>query len=124
MVRRQAKSGLYAATLTLCTACASSPPPSPRDVADANDTGRTLAPANQNERDLLRRVSRLPAGTAERLGDDVVVADAAYAAASGRTCRVLRLTAGRTGKTSSRVACNAGGDWFFVPDVFGGGGAD
>jgi hypothetical protein len=110
--------------LTLCTACASSPPLSPRDVADANDTGRTLAPTNQSERELLQRIPQLPAGPAQRIGDDVVVVEAAYAAASGRTCRAVRLTASKTGKTSHRVACNGGGSWFFVPDVFGGSGAD
>jgi hypothetical protein len=124
MVRRQANRGLCAAALTLGTACASPPPASPRDVADANDTGRTVAPASQSERDLLQSISQLPAGRAQRIGDDLVVADAAYAAASGRTCRALRLTAGKTGKTSHRVACNGGGTWFFVPDVFGGNGTD
>jgi hypothetical protein len=120
MVRRQANRGLRAVALTLLTACASSPALNPRDVADANDTGRTLAPASQSERELLHRMPELPAGPALRIGDDSVAAEAAYTAASGRTCRAVRLTASKTGKTSHRVACNDGGSWFFVPDVFGG----
>ncbi|HYQ27537.1 MAG TPA: DVU3141 family protein, partial [Polyangiaceae bacterium] len=93
-------------------------------IADANDTGRALPPASQSERELLQRIPQLPVGPAQRIGDDVVVADAAYTAASGRTCRALQLTASKTGKTSHRVACNGGGTWFFVPDVFGGNGTD
>ncbi len=124
MLRRQTERGLGAVALALCVACASVPPASPRDVADANDTGRTLSPASRGEREVLQRISQLPAGTAQRVGDDTVVADAPYAAASGRTCRALRLTVSKTGKVSHRVACNGGSAWFFVPDVFGSNGQD
>jgi hypothetical protein len=63
------------------------------------------------------RLPRLANGATLRVGDETVVGDAAYAAASGRTCRRLQLTQG-SGPTSDRLACSDGGAWFFVPDVF------
>jgi hypothetical protein len=50
------------------------------------------------------------------MGDTTVVADGAYTAASGRTCRAL--TMGTAGKNARRLACHNGGSWYFVPDVF------
>jgi len=118
--RKGATRPLYIMALTICSSCASAPPPSPQDVADANDTGRALDAASEGERQLLRQLPKLRAGTSQQIGEDLVVADAAYAAASGRAGRALLLTAGKTGKVSHRVACTTGGTWFFVPDVFGG----
>lgn len=105
--------------LTLGAACASARPPSDRDIADANDTGRTLTADTAAERELLRRLPQLRAGTPQSIGEDSVVAEPAYTAASGRTCRALWLTSGKAGNTSHRVACSNGSEWFFVPDVFG-----
>jgi len=98
-------------------ACSSHPGTSARDTADANDTGRTLAPSGEGERTLLAELSVLPSGTARRVGEATVVAEAAYVSASGRTCRALHLK--RSGRTYHRLACNDGKLWFFVPDVFG-----
>jgi len=124
MVRRHLDR-FCAAALAASAACSSAPPPSARDVADANDTGRTLSPSSEGERELLRRISQLPAGTPQRVGDESVVAEPPYTAASGRTCRALSLTSGKTGKVFHRVACSGGGNaWFFVPDVFGANGAE
>ena len=110
-------------TLSLVlVACSSAPPPSARDVVDANDTGGALTAASASERQLLKEVPKLPAGAAWRVGNALVVSEAMYAAASGRTCRALHVTAG-TGKTSHRLACSDGKAWFFVPDVFGSNGA-
>lgn len=103
----------------LClVACSSGPVPSPRDVADANDTGRTLDARSATERALLVEAASLPSGTQRRVGGATVVADAAYAAASGRTCRVLHITEAAA-KVMDRLACSDGKSWFFVPDVFG-----
>jgi hypothetical protein len=103
--------------LSLLAACAAPPQASPRDLADANDTGGTLKATSASEREILERLPRLANGAALRVGDGTVVGDAAYAAASGRTCRRVQLTQG-SGRKSDRLACSDGGAWFFVPDVF------
>ena len=115
----QAESYRRGVLITLgLVACSSGPVPSPRDVADANDVGRTLYGKSADERALLVEVPSLPSGTPRRVGGATVVADAAYAAASGRACRVLHITEAST-KVMSRLACSDGKSWFFVPDVFG-----
>ena len=90
-----------------------------RDAADANDAGRWLAASGEGERALLGRLSTLPSGTEQRMGDSVVVAEAPYDAASGRTCRALHVASPQTHVKSHRLACRKGNAWFFVPDVFG-----
>jgi hypothetical protein len=90
---------------------------SPRDAADANDTGRVLAPANDSERKLLEALPRIQDGREQRVAEAKVVAEAPYASASGKTCRALRLGSARG--ESRRLACSDGKAWFFVPDVFG-----
>ena len=102
----------------LLNACSAQRPPSARDVADANDTGRTLSPQTANERLVLQQLSQLPNGTARRIGDASVVAEAPYDAASGHICRALQLTPSKTRTTDHRLACTDGRGWFFVPNVF------
>jgi hypothetical protein len=102
----------------MLNACSGPPAASARDVADANDTGRTLNPQSANERLLLQQLSQLPNGTPRRVGDSNVVADAPYNAASGHSCRAVRLVAERTHTIDRRLACTDGRGWFFVPDVF------
>jgi hypothetical protein len=109
--------GILLATALL--GCSSSPRTNPRDAADANDTGRKLVPSSESERALLREVMTLPNGAPKRIGHDTVVADAAYQAASGRTCRALRVTSGPEQRAAQHLACTDGRAWFFVPDVFG-----
>lgn len=99
-------------------ACSAQQLTSARDVADANDTGRTLSPQTANERLLLQQLSQLPNGSARRIGDASVVAEAPYNAASGHTCRALQLTPSQTGKPDHHLACTDGRGWYFVPDVF------
>ena len=101
----------------LLVGCSSSPKYSPRDTADANDTGATLSAKSELERALLRRAATLQTGTRQAFGESTVVAEAPYAAASGRTCRTLHVERGRA--ASHRLACSEGATWFFVPDVFG-----
>ena len=105
-------------------ACSAQPMASARDIADANDTGRTLSPQTANERLLLQQLSALPNGTPRRVGDASVVAEAPYNAASGHTCRALQLTSSQKRTTDHRLACTDGRGWFFVPDVFGGASAE
>lgn len=100
------------------SACAAQPQPSPRDVADANDTGGRLAPNGDAERTLLLQLAKLPSGTPRRVSDATVVAEPAYQAASGQTCRALHVTQGNA-SARHRLACSDGKSWFFVPDVFG-----
>jgi hypothetical protein len=90
----------------------------PRDVADANDTGGTLPAEDDVDRAVLRELAQLPSGSPRQFGSKSVVAEAPYTAASGRSCRALHFTT--TARASvSRLACNDGKSWFFVPDVFG-----
>ena len=93
--------------------------PNPRDAADANDTGSTLPARSPSEQSILQQVAQLPAGSPRTLGDAVVVADPAYHAASGRTCRALAITHGKAKQVAHRLACSEGAAWFFVPDVLG-----
>ena len=106
---------------SLLIGCASAPPAAARDVADANDTGSTLVAKSQSERALLTDLPGLPALATRRLGDATVMAEAPYAAASGRTCRALHVTSKQPATTRHRLACSDGKSWFFVPDVFGDG---
>lgn len=110
--------------LVLCSACASSPTATPRDLANANDTGRKLAARSADDRALLAELSSLPQGAPKHLGHETVVADAIYAAASGRSCRVLHLTQEPGSSTVQRLACSDGHEWFWVPNVFADAGAE
>lgn len=100
-------------------ACSPRPETNPRDAADANDTGRQVAPAGESERAVLRQVPTLRSGTPQRIGDATVTAEAPYPAASGRTCRALLVTQA-SAAAKHYLACSNGKTWFFVPDVFGG----
>jgi hypothetical protein len=91
---------------------------SPIDVSDASDTGRSMQGQTDGERQLLKDLSNLPSSAPQRAGNVTVVAEPAYAAASGRTCRALHVTV--AARTSHRLACRGDASWFFVPDVFGG----
>lgn len=105
--------------LLLPLACSSVRQPTARDVADANDTGRSVPAVSATERQILDRVAALPSGTSTRIGDATVNAEAPYAAASARSCRALSITSSATRQPVHRVACNDGRAWFFVPDIFG-----
>lgn len=119
MGRRAAEgSKLSLVALLLPLACSSGLQPGARDLADANDTGRSVDAKSHDERALLARLSTLPSGKPERVGTATIVAEPAYTAASGRTCRALQLTQGPGSVSRPRLACSKGDAWFFVPDVF------
>jgi len=120
MGRRSTKAALrLLAAAPILIACSPSPGHSARDAADANDIGRTLPATNDSERALLQALPSLRSGAAQRVGDVTLMADAPYAAASGRTCRTLHVTTSQKAPASGRLACSDGKSWFFVPDVFG-----
>jgi len=118
--RAAERRGPWSLLLLLPLACSSAPQPSARDVADANDTGRSLAAKSDDERALLGKLAALPSGQPHRFGATTVVAEAAYTAASGRTCRALHLTRASTQVSHDVLACKNGNAWSFVPDVFAG----
>lgn len=115
-----AERGTWLLALMWLAACSPSETPSARDVADANDTGRTLSAENPGERAVLARVATLPNGKAVTVSGLSVTAEPQYAAASGRTCRALSIVDAGAGRNRNRVACSDGKSWFFVPDVFSG----
>jgi hypothetical protein len=109
-----------AALLTLAivaVGCAAQPQASLRDVADANDTGGTVAAGTATERAVLAALPRLAATAPERINGLTVMAQTPYLAASGRTCRAVSLTSPKGG-VENRLACSDGRSWFFVPNVF------
>ena len=107
---------LGAALLTAfsCLSCGGPQAPTENDIwhQPALRPGREPA-RSPGEEAVLARLSELPAGEPIRLEGEVFVAEAPYAAASGRTCR--RIANGG----SRRLACQLGNEWTFVPDVFG-----
>lgn len=117
------RSWLVAVVAGVVAACAATPQPSAREVADANDTGQALAAKSEQERAVLREAASLPSGVARRINGTNVLAEAPYVAASGRTCRALQLSE-QASQAIHRLACSDGKAWFFVPDVFGSNGHD
>lgn len=112
--------GLFLLLLPGFGGCASEPALNARDAADASDTGRVLAPANDSERRLLEALPRLAEGREQRVAEAKVVAEAPYASASGKTCRAVHFLSGPRPSETHRLACSDGKSWFFVPDVLGG----
>lgn len=64
----------------------------------------------------LKRLDGWPAGQAWAVGGVSVTAGTPYAAASGRRCRPLAFK--RSQGETTRLACNDGARWFYVPSVF------
>ncbi len=120
-IRQRACRALTCFLCMLPSACSTVRQPSARDVADANDVGARLGPSGAAERTILTRVATLPSGRAAQLDAETqVIAEAAYQAASGRTCRAIRVTTKARQVVTDRLACSDGDAWFFVPDVFAG----
>ncbi len=72
--------------------------------------------STRGEELLLARLGSLPADEPVRLEGEVFTASAAYVAASGRTCRHVRIDAEAP---RQRLACDDGdGRWVFVPNPF------
>jgi hypothetical protein len=113
----------------LAAGCAG-PRPGPEHAAVSPPSA--VAPGDELERELLRRLPELPAEQPVSIDDATVIARAPYFAASGRTCRALTIHApgqgsgaasgqaapDASGASRSRLACREDGDWFFVPQIF------
>ena len=74
----------------LATGCAG-PRPGPEHAAVSPPSA--VAPGDELERELLRRLPELPAEQPVSIDDATVIARAPYFAASGRTCRALMIHA-------------------------------
>lgn len=79
-----------------------------------------MLPANESEKRLLAELPMMAPSSLQRIGEQAVIVDAPYTAASGRTCRTVHVTQG-VRRESTRLACSDGTRWFFVPEVFVGG---
>lgn len=119
MAAKNVRPALLFLVLGGIAACGSAPPQNPRDVADANDTGRILPASSPGEQSILKEVGQLPPGTPQTFGDSVVVAEPIYSAASDRSCRALHITRDSGKQVRQRLTCSDGNGWFFVPDVLG-----
>ena len=85
----------------------------------------TAEAASPAEAKVLEKLDRLPVAKATTVETLSVVADAPYAAASGKTCRRLTLTSQGSSTSQAppktartRLACRNGDGWSFVPSVF------
>lgn len=79
----------------------------------------TAEAASPAEAKVLTKLDQVPVAKATTVETLSVVADAPYAAASGKLCRRLTLTLLSPPKTSrTRLACRSGEGWSFVPSVF------
>ncbi len=99
--------------------CATAPDP----WFDRMVTTGSVEPTSEVERLALARMDELPPDAPVAIEGKRVVAGAAYVAASGRTCRTLRIEG-----SSASLACRAPradedederSAWFLAPDVFG-----
>lgn len=112
---RAALASLAASSLVSLTACGSAPPSEATIYYDpALRPG--VVEASDAERQLLARLDEVPPGQSLEIAGHVYVAEAPYAAASGRLCRSVRVRAGE--RETPRLACEADQGWVFVPDVF------
>lgn len=85
----------------------------------AQYTGTKVPPASKDEQAVLASVDAFRTGKPKEVGDLVVVADAPYFAASGRTCRTLLIKRKGARDGRPRLACQDEDAWFFAPSVTG-----
>lgn len=102
--------------LSVCglVACGGSTPTEAAIYHDPALRPGAIDAASDVERELLSRLSELPAGESVRVGSGTFVLEPAYAAASGRRCRAI---ASVELPEARRLACEAPDGWVFVPDV-------
>jgi hypothetical protein len=99
--------------------CASKPPTDDQIWHESTLRPGLLSPETQGERELLVRLSDVPVGQPVTFGSQVFIADAPYAAASGRTCRSVMLRPTEPdGTVQVKLACEVAEGWAFVPDPF------
>lgn len=96
--------------ILLCACGASSAPNESAIFYDANLRPGVVEPATEAERELLIRLSELPAESV-RVGERTFRLGPVYSAASGRRCRLVM------SDESRRLACQHDEGWVYVPDV-------
>ena len=127
MILSQSMRALGALALFATVACSS--PPEVRTAEDVKltESGGRHEPEDETEREILSVLDQLAVDQARPVRGYTIRAGAAYASASGRPCREVRLEAAQgapstAAKTpTTRLACRDADSWFFVPDVFGAG---
>lgn len=115
MSRRAALASLT--TGLLLVACGSASPSEATIYYDPALRPGVVEPSDA-ERAALAQLDEAAAGQSIEIGASMWVAEAPYAAASGRRCRSVRVRAGES--ESARLACEADDGWVFVPDVLAG----
>jgi hypothetical protein len=116
-VRLVACSAILMATASI--GCASKPPSDDQIWHESTLRPGLVSPETQGERELLVRLSDVPVGQPVTFGSQVFIADAPYAAASGRTCRSVMLRPTEAdGTVQVKLACEVAEGWAFVPDPF------
>jgi hypothetical protein len=109
---------LWLAALWLACCSTRQPPRPVHPGLDGSDERGVVSPATDTERAVLERLGSLAPGQREQVRGVAVVAEPAYAAASGRSCRRLALGPSGGNASEARLACSEGKGWFFVPNVF------
>jgi len=106
---------LLGGLLSVCglVACGASAPTEAAIYHDPALRPGAVDAASDVERELLSRLSTLPAGQSV-VGSGTFLLEPAYAAASGRRCRAI---ASIELPDARRLACEAPDGWVFVPDV-------
>lgn len=78
-----------------------------------------VPPATEGERELLARLGELPSEEPVTFGGQSFLVEEPYTAASGRVCRAVTVRQVEGQGVEVKLACQDGGEWAFVPDVFG-----
>ncbi len=110
--------GVCAGVWLIAAACGGSA--SSKAPATAHEPASRSEPASDLERAILAALPGLPAADAEvEVEGRAVLAGAPYDAASGRTCRSVRVLEAEPGVEAAQLACHEQeGPWFFVPGVY------
>ena len=109
---------IFAVFVLTVAGCSAPPKPAPDPGYQALVEPNTRVPENDLERSILGRLDELAADAEITIGGSVVLAGRAYAAASGRRCRMVTIRDNApTAGDNHRLACIIAGSWAFVPEV-------
>jgi hypothetical protein len=114
--RRQCIGPVLAVSSALLVACGGSGSHTPDPEYQKLSRANVEQPATAFERELLSVMAELEAGVRVEVAGGQVIAERAYAAASGRTCRRVSIEPPEE-PPGSRLACVVDGAWSFVPQV-------
>lgn len=99
------------AALLGCSTTRSYAPPRPPVAVAAS----TVAPDGEFEAAVLSKLDAIPGEGRIAGGPVEALVQPAYFAANGRRCRRVAFSGGQYPSPEMRLACSAGGPWFFVP---------